>query len=138
MIKMKLLFMNKILKIWKLFLTETNSHHTVQIFKSFIYRVSHETWQLVNDLECLLPYTLLYRVSHETWQLVNSLECLFPWFVKLFDTKDQLKYYMGVMLYQNWFQVIKQKICLTKNNYLSNVIFRGTPCSKIFAFIYCI
>ena len=28
-------------------------------------------------------------VSHETWQLVNSLECLFPLFVKLFDIKDQ-------------------------------------------------
>ena len=24
--------------------------------------------------------------------------------------------------------IIKQKICLTKNNYLSNVMLRGTPC----------
>ena len=32
-----------------------------------------------------------YRVSHETWQLVNSLECLFPKFVKLFNIKDNNK-----------------------------------------------
>ena len=25
----------------------------------FIYRVSHETWQLINGLECRLPYTVL-------------------------------------------------------------------------------
>ena len=31
---------------------------------------------------------LTYRVSHETWQMVNSLECLLPKFVKLFDTED--------------------------------------------------
>ena len=41
---MKLLFMNKILQIRKLFFTETNSRHAVQIFKSFIYRViCHKT-----------------------------------------------------------------------------------------------
>ena len=28
-----------------------------------------------------------YRVSHETWQLVNSFECLLPYSL-LFDTKD--------------------------------------------------
>ena len=27
--------------------------------KSESYRVSHETWQLVNSFECLLPYTVL-------------------------------------------------------------------------------
>ena len=31
---------------------------------------------------------LRYTVSHETWQLVNSLECLLPLFVKLLNTKD--------------------------------------------------
>ena len=31
---------------------------------------------------------LTYRVSHETWQMVNSLECLLPKFVKLFNIKD--------------------------------------------------
>ena len=35
---------------------------------------------------------------------LNSLEWLFPLFVQLFDTKDQEKYYMGVMLNKNWFQ----------------------------------
>ena len=35
--------MNKILQIWKLFFTETKSHHTVLIFKSFIY-FSNMTW----------------------------------------------------------------------------------------------
>ena len=29
-----------------------------------------------------------YRVSHETWQLVNDLKCLLPKFFKLFDTKE--------------------------------------------------
>ena len=36
MIIMKLMFMNKILQIWKLSITETDSHHTVLTFKSFI------------------------------------------------------------------------------------------------------
>ena len=27
--------------------------------EKFIYRVSHETWQLVNSFECRLPYTVL-------------------------------------------------------------------------------
>ena len=27
-------------------------------FGAFLYRVSHKTWQLVNSLECLLPYTV--------------------------------------------------------------------------------
>ena len=32
-----------------------------------------------------------YRVSHETWQLVCCLECLLPLCVKLFNTKDNIK-----------------------------------------------
>ena len=40
-----------------------------------------------------------YRVSHETWHLVNSLKCLLPSFFKLFDTKENnKKYYMAVIL----------------------------------------
>ena len=37
MIIIKLLFMNKMLQIWKFFITETNSHHTIQILKSFYF-----------------------------------------------------------------------------------------------------
>jgi len=32
-----------------------------------------------------------YRVSQETWQLVNSFKCLLPWFVKFFYTKENKK-----------------------------------------------
>ena len=33
--------MNKMLQIWKFFITETNSHHTIQIFKSFFIFVQY-------------------------------------------------------------------------------------------------
>ena len=36
--------------------THTNSWNCII---SLRYRVSHETWQLVNSFECLLPYTVL-------------------------------------------------------------------------------
>ena len=40
-----------------------------------------------------------YRVSHETWQLVNSLGCHLPYFFWLFDTKENdNKYYTAVIL----------------------------------------
>ena len=34
--------MNKIQQIWKVFFTETNLHHSVQIFKSFIFVKKYE------------------------------------------------------------------------------------------------
>ena len=39
-----------------------------------------------------------YRVSHETWQLVNSLKCLLPYYVKLFVAKENNKYFMAFIL----------------------------------------
>ena len=42
---------------------------------------------------------LKYRMSHETWQLVNSLECRLPYVLLLFDTKENdKKYYTAVIL----------------------------------------
>ena len=36
--------------------------------KSVSYRVSHETWQLVNSFECRLPYTVLdYKIFAQTY-----------------------------------------------------------------------
>ena len=37
MIMMKLLFMNKILQIWKMFFTETNSHHILSKYLNLLY-----------------------------------------------------------------------------------------------------
>ena len=34
----------------------TNSQHILVFVK---YRVSHETWQLINSFECRLPYAVL-------------------------------------------------------------------------------
>ena len=37
-------------------------------------------------------------MSHETWQSVNGLNCLLPKFSKLFDTKEnKKKYCMGLI-----------------------------------------
>ena len=62
-------------------------------------KLPQKSEECVQYYKLLFPFQSLYGVSHETCNLVKSLECLFPLFVKLFDTKDQLKYYMGVILY---------------------------------------
>ena len=47
--------MNKIFSRPKLKKKVDESHFTVEYTVSIKYRVSHETWQLVNSLKCLLP-----------------------------------------------------------------------------------
>ena len=60
---------------------------------SVIYRVSHETWQLVNSFECLLPYTVLdVKDSLQFYSLKKS-------FTQIYFT---LKYNMTAM----WFVII--------------------------------
>ena len=49
------------------------------------------------ELGEILPF--YNRLSHETWQLVNILKCLLPSFFKLLDSKEiNNKHYMAVLL----------------------------------------
>ena len=92
-----------------------------------------------------------YRVSHETWQLVNSFECLLPWTV--LDIKHFFAvYFVNKIFYSNIFHFeinftiiwlphnifiilfgIKQLNKLWKKTFIklftNSVMFRGTPCT---------
>ena len=52
----------------------------------------------------LSKYLMTYRVFHETWQLVNSFECLLPY--TLIDIKDFLQFnLLKKMFYSNIFHL---------------------------------
>ena len=48
----------------------------------------------LNDIVAIKKNWPTYRVSHQTWQLVNNLKCLLPYFV----TKENNKNYMAVLI----------------------------------------
>jgi len=89
------------------------------------YRVSHETWQLVNSFECRLPYTVL-----------DIKGCLL--FISLKKSFAQIYFALKLILllhdsYIIFFIIvfgIKQQQSMEEDilNYLPTVIFRGTPC----------
>ena len=58
---------------------------------AFNYRKKRVYHILVLKNYILYFLWLIYKVSQETWQLVNSLKCLLPWFVKLFNSKIDFK-----------------------------------------------
>ena len=57
-------------------------------------------------------------MSHETWQLVNSLECLLSQFVKLFNTKDNNK----SSLKESYYRKINFKVKFIWAKYFLNEI----------------
>ena len=63
---------------------------------------------------------LIYSVSHETWQLVNSLECLFPKFILLFNTKDKNKNIILESYYSKINFKLQRKIYLSKRFFKQN------------------
>ena len=96
MLIMKLLFINKILQIWKLFFfTETTSHHTLQIFKSLIY-----IWAI------LLFFAFMQKIM--------TLLCIHLQFCK------EKNIYLNLMrnFVQTWFcidtKMMRAKLCVKK------------------------
>ena len=73
-----------------------SSLQSVKVWKYlplFLYRVSHETWQLVNGFECFLPYIILDIIDFFQFSsLTNS-------FTQIYFTLKSIFYKMTVMLY---------------------------------------
>ena len=90
------------------------------------YRVFHETWQLANSFECLLPYTvLIYRLFavYFVW--------LF-WF-KIIFTIIWLPYNM--FCYSLWYQTAKQIMYMHHewviSQKMSNTLYQNTNYRKV-------
>ena len=67
------------------------------------------------------------RVSDETWQLVNSLECLLPLFIKLFNTKDNNKN----IIYDWYYSKINFKVkCIWAKDFLTELNCKQPLTSK--------
>ena len=60
-----------------------------------------------------------YSVSHETWQLVNSLECLIPQFVKLFVIPKTI---IKVYIKESYYHKINFKVKYILAKYFLNEI----------------
>ena len=70
----------------------------------FRYRMSHETWQLVNGFECLLPYVKLdIKDLFQFISLTNS-------FTKLYFTLKSIFYKMTSMLYYLLFSFVSKNV----------------------------
>ena len=67
------------------------------------YRVSHETWQLVNGFECLLPSIILDIRLFQFISLTNS-------FTQIYFTLKSIFYKMTAMLYFLLFSFVSQNL----------------------------
>ena len=68
------------------------------------YRVSHETWQLVNSFECLLPYIILdIKDFFQFISLTNS-------FTQIYFTLKSIFYKMTAMLYFLLFSFVSKNL----------------------------
>ena len=71
---------------------------------SHIYRVSRETWQLVNGFECLLPYIILdIKDFFQFISLTNS-------FTQIYFTLKSISYKMTAMLYFLLFPFVSKNL----------------------------
>ena len=74
------------------------------IFYLSLYRVSHETWQLVNGFECLLPYVILdIKDFFQFISLTNS-------FTQIYFTLKSICYKMTAMLYFLLFSFVSKNL----------------------------
>ena len=90
---------------WALFAMLQILRKEVMVMKSnkmINYRVSHETWQLVNGIECLLPYIIVdIKDFIQFISLTNS-------FTQIYFTLKSIFYKMTAMLYFFLFSFISQ------------------------------
>ena len=92
--------------------------------RQFNYRVSHETWQLVNGFESLLPYIILdIKDFFQFISLTNS-------FTQIYFPLKSIFFKMTAMLYFFLF-CIKELNKLWKKTFktIHKFMFRGTPCT---------
>ena len=91
------------------------------------YRVSHETWQLVNGFECLLSYIILDILDFFQFILLTNS------FTQIFFTLKSIFYKMTAICYISNFSLLYQrtyKLWRRHLKYSPTVMFRGTPCKK--------
>ena len=93
----------------------------------FKYRVSHETWQLVNSFECRLPYTVLD--SKGFMQFISVKKSFAQIYFRINFSITWLLYNISIIVFG-----IKQSNKIMEEdilNYLPTFMFRGTPSTKI-------
>ena len=91
-----------------------------------IYRVSHETWQLVNGFECFLPYIILD--IEDFIQFISLTHT----FTQIYFTLKSIFYKMTSMLYFLLFSFVSKNLTNYRRRplkLLTNCYVFGTPCS---------
>ena len=72
------------------------------LLKKLWYRVFHETWQLVNSFECLLPYTVL---DIKDFSQFNSLKKVLLKYLLLYNQFFYSMTAMGYFYNSLWYQI---------------------------------
>ena len=116
------MFMNKILKTWKLSITETNSHHTVLTFKSFIY-LSNMSWKNVTYFHGQKQAKMLTFVMYS-----SPISCKRKKFIL---NKCIILCKPGFVLIQKWCKILCKKHFEQKRETVGqkNLLFCGNPFS---------
>ena len=94
----------------------------------------HFSWDTLYMIISIIDW--IYRVSHETWQLVNSLKCLLPWLIKLFDAKENNKKYYIIVKNEFKLKYIWVKDFFKQNNLQKVLINQYSIWQKTFKTIY--
>ena len=96
------------IKIWgksaQRFLSYDRKNKQTNRDYNFIYRVSHETWQLVNGFECLLPYIILDIINF--FQFISLTNA----FTQIYLTLKSIFYKMTTMLYFLLFSSVSKNL----------------------------
>ena len=109
---------------------------------TFWYRVSHETWQLLNSLECRLPNTgldlktfcsyknlllpIYFKMQYSVKFAKNFIEKQFKNSTHNILILCGIEKMVWIVLFLRVIQYLEDDIL----NYSSTVMFRGTPCTR--------